>query len=65
MSLSHQSNGRFNVSFITGRHSIKTGVFWMYGLGGGHRAYNDRAPDAGQRAAGDRTRSSTAAPTHR
>jgi Carboxypeptidase regulatory-like domain len=44
MSLSHQSNGRFNVSLITGRHSIKTGVFWMYGLGGGHRTYTTRAP---------------------
>ena len=52
MSLSHQSNGRFNVSFITGRHSIKTGVFWMYGLGGGHRTYTTRGPDAGERAAG-------------
>ena len=45
LSLSHQSNGRFNVSFINGPHSIKTGVFWMYGLGGGQRAYNVRAPE--------------------
>jgi len=44
LSLSHQSNGRFNVSLITGRHTIKTGVFWMYGLGGGQRAYNVRGP---------------------
>ena len=44
MSLSHQSNGRFNVSFVTSRHSIKTGVFWMYGLGGGQRTYQVRAP---------------------
>ena len=44
MSFSHQSNGRFNVSFVTSRHTIKTGVFWMYGLGGGQRAYNVRAP---------------------
>jgi hypothetical protein len=44
MSLSHQSNGRVNVSLISGRHSIKTGVFWMYGLGGGHRTYTTRGP---------------------
>jgi hypothetical protein len=44
LSLSHQTNGRFNVSFVTSRHNIKTGVFWMYGLGGGQRAYNVRAP---------------------
>ena len=44
MALSHQSNGRFNVSFIRARHSIKTGVFWMYGLGGGHRTYTTRGP---------------------
>ena len=44
LSLSHQSNGRFNVSFITGQHSIKTGVFWMYGLGGGQRTYQVRGP---------------------
>ncbi|HEY1304235.1 MAG TPA: carboxypeptidase regulatory-like domain-containing protein [Vicinamibacterales bacterium] len=44
LSLSHQSNGRFNVSFVTSQHTIKTGVFWMYGLGGGQRAYNVRAP---------------------
>jgi hypothetical protein len=44
MSLSHQSNGRFNVSLIRGQHTIKTGVFWMYGLGGGHRTYTTRGP---------------------
>ena len=44
MSLSHQSNGRFNVSLISGPHTLKTGVFWMYGLGGGHRTYTERAP---------------------
>ena len=36
MALSHQTNGRFNVSYVTGAHSLKTGVFWMYGLNGGH-----------------------------
>jgi Carboxypeptidase regulatory-like domain len=44
MSLSHQTNGRFNMSIITGRHNLKTGVFWMYGLGDGHRSYTTRAP---------------------
>jgi hypothetical protein len=44
ISLSHQSNGRFNVSVIRGRHNLKTGVFWMYGLGGGHRSYTTRGP---------------------
>jgi hypothetical protein len=44
MAFSHQSNGRFNTSFITGRHSIKAGVFWMYGLGGGHRVNTARGP---------------------
>jgi Carboxypeptidase regulatory-like domain len=44
MSLSHQTNGRFNLSFITSRHNLKTGVFWMYGLGGGHRTYTTRGP---------------------
>jgi hypothetical protein len=44
LSLSHQSNGRVNVSLIKGGHSIKTGAFWMYGLGGGQRSYNVRAP---------------------
>jgi hypothetical protein len=44
MSLSHQTNGRFNVSFINGRHNLKTGVFWMYGLGEGHRTYATRGP---------------------
>ena len=44
MAMSHQSNGRFNVSLIRGRHSLKSGVFWMYGLGGGHRTYTTRGP---------------------
>jgi hypothetical protein len=44
MALSHQTNGRFNVSYVTGTHSVKAGVFWMYGLGGGHGTYFDRAP---------------------
>src|SRR4030095_14249894 len=44
MALSHQSNGRFNVSMIKGQHTLKTGVFWMYGLGGGHRTYTTRGP---------------------
>jgi hypothetical protein len=44
LALSHQTNGRFNVSMIKGQHTIKTGVFWMYGLGGGHRVFTDRSP---------------------
>ena len=44
MSLSHQSNGRFNVSLVRGQHTLKSGVSWMYGLGGGHRTYTTRAP---------------------
>jgi hypothetical protein len=44
LSLSHQSNGRFNVTLLRGRHSLKTGVFWMYGLGGGHRTVTVRNP---------------------
>ncbi len=44
LSLSHQSNGRFNVTYLPGDHQIKAGVFWMYGLGGGHRTYTDRTP---------------------
>jgi outer membrane receptor protein involved in Fe transport len=44
MSLSHQSNGRFSVSKVEGRHNLKTGVFWMYGLGGGQRTYTTRSP---------------------
>ncbi len=39
-----QSNGRFSTSLITGSHNIRMGVFWMYGLGGGHRTYTDRNP---------------------
>jgi hypothetical protein len=45
LSLSHQTNGRFNVSLIKRQHTIKTGVFWEYGLGGGHRNYNVRSPE--------------------
>ena len=52
MSLSHQSNGRFNVSMLKGEHTMKTGLFWMYGLGGGHRTYTTPRADAGQRSAG-------------
>jgi hypothetical protein len=44
LALSHQQNGRFNVSIIKGSHTIKTGVFYMFGLGGGHRVYTDRSP---------------------
>jgi hypothetical protein len=44
LALSHQVNGRANVSIIKGSHTIKTGAFWMYGLGGGHRVYTDRSP---------------------
>jgi len=44
LALSHQTNGRFNVSMIKGQHNIRSGVFWMYGLGGGHRVYTDRSP---------------------
>ena len=44
MSLSHQTNGRFNLSLIVGAHSLKTGIFWMYGLNGGHRTYTTARP---------------------
>jgi hypothetical protein len=44
MALSNQLNSRFNLSYLTGSHSIKTGVFLMYGLTGGHGIYFDRAP---------------------
>jgi outer membrane receptor protein involved in Fe transport len=44
LSLSHQTNGRFSVSLISGSHNFKVGTSWMYGLGGGHRTYTDRAP---------------------
>jgi hypothetical protein len=44
MALSHQSNGRVNVLMNYGRHSLKAGLFWMYGLGGGHRTYTTRGP---------------------
>jgi len=42
--LSNQLNSRFNVSYLTGAHSIKTGVFFMYGLTGGHNSYTTRSP---------------------
>src|SRR5204863_9658213 len=44
MSLSHQVNSRFNLSYLTGGHSLKTGLFLMYGLNGGHNTYFDRSP---------------------
>jgi hypothetical protein len=44
MALSHQVNSRFNVSYLAGAHSIKTGLFLMYGLNGGHGTYFDRSP---------------------
>jgi hypothetical protein len=44
LALSHQTNGRVNVSIIKGQHTVKGGAFWMYGLGGGHRVYTDRSP---------------------
>ena len=44
LALSHQTNGRVNVSIIKGSHTLKTGGFWMYGLGGGHRVYTERSP---------------------
>jgi hypothetical protein len=42
--LSNQLNTRFNVSYLTGAHSIKTGVFLMYGLTGGQNSYTTRTP---------------------
>ncbi len=45
LSLSHQTNGRFSVSYLAGDHQIKTGVSWMWGLGGGHRSYTTRGPE--------------------
>ena len=44
MALSHQVNGRFNFSYLAGAHSIKTGLFVMYGLNGGHATCFDRSP---------------------
>jgi hypothetical protein len=44
MALSNQLNSRFNLSYLTGSHSIKTGVFLMYGLTGGHATYFERSP---------------------
>ena len=48
---------------ITGAHTIKAGVFWMYGLGGGHRDVH--VPHAVRRSTACRspTRSRTARPT--
>ncbi|MEP7304892.1 MAG: carboxypeptidase regulatory-like domain-containing protein [Acidobacteriota bacterium] len=43
-SLSHQANGRFSLSYLPGAHQIKAGLFFMYGLGGGHRTYTTRTP---------------------
>jgi hypothetical protein len=44
MALSHQINSRFNFSYLTGAHSLKTGLFVMYGLNGGHATYFERSP---------------------
>jgi hypothetical protein len=39
---SHQANGRFSASLVRASHSLKTGVQFMYGLGGGYRTYSTR-----------------------
>ena len=39
---SHQANGRFSTSLVKAAHSLKTGVQFMYGLGGGYRTYSTR-----------------------
>ena len=39
---SHQANGRFSTSWVKAEHSLKTGVQFMYGLGGGYRTYSTR-----------------------
>ena len=44
MAISDQLNSRFNVSYLTGSHSIKAGLFLMYGLHGGHGTYTARTP---------------------
>ncbi len=44
LSKSHQTNGRFTVSYIAGDHNLKAGLFYMYGLGGGHRTRTERTP---------------------
>ncbi len=45
--LSHESNGRFSVSYVAGAHQIKSGLFYEVGVGG-FRPYNERSPaDAG------------------
>jgi hypothetical protein len=41
--LSNETNGRFIVSYISGAHQIKTGLFYEVGVGG-FRPYNDRSP---------------------
>ena len=53
MSLSHQSNGRFNVSFINGRHTHQDRR--VLDVRSGRRAARLQRPraGAGQRAAGD------------
>jgi hypothetical protein len=40
--MSHQANGRFSTSLIKAAHSLKAGVQFMYGLGGGYRSYSTR-----------------------
>jgi hypothetical protein len=47
LSKSHQTNGRFSTSYLAGDHQIKAGLFWMWGLGGGHRTYTSRTPAQG------------------
>jgi hypothetical protein len=39
---SHQANGRLSASLVRASHSLKTGLQFMYGLGGGYRTYNTR-----------------------
>ena len=39
---SHQANGRFSTSLIKAAHSLKAGMQFMYGLGGGYRTYSTR-----------------------
>jgi hypothetical protein len=44
VTLTHQANGRFSASLISGAHNFKMGTQWMYGLGGGHRSASFRQP---------------------
>lgn len=44
LSMSHQTNGRFSMSYVAGNHNVKVGTQWMYGLGGGHRTRSERSP---------------------